>query len=294
MGVRMSKGTEAISMNATAPVKIRGKNLKPSRIPAVTVFNTLKHKHTVQHIYRRVLKHQYFYTGMNHHYDIFVFAWSQNNTRQLFEDNRHMKDPAAVNQMLRDIEEALDTAPPYEIYRRNWEGPNGAKFLHDWIDMTEYGRWFEGCMLYGDGWIEYALDEHFTKLKIEQIKHKYETQLNRMRMLHDDFLYYYGVKKEFERECRWEISHYKKTVHRSVTQRFWDWPYIYPKEIEAAGAWGDPMRSATSPDLSDMAQWCRDEEKIYDKDLICTMRFLSMPIPNYIPWCPGKIHDFAL
>ena len=54
------------------------------------------------------------------------------------------------------------------------------------------------------------------------------------------------------------------------------------------------MRSASSPDLEDMAQWQRDEEKIWDKDLICTMRFFSMPIPSYIPWCPGRIHDFAV
>ena len=90
-------------------------------------------------------------------------------------------------------------------------------------------------MLYGDGWIEYSMDEHFTKLKIEEIKHKYETQLIHFRMMQDDFLYYYGMKKEFEKECRWEIAHYKKTVHRSYTQRFFEWPYIYPNEIEAAG-----------------------------------------------------------
>jgi len=290
----MSKGTESISASATTPVKLRGKNLIPSRVPAVTVFGTLKHKHSVQHFYRRALRYQYFYTGWNLHYDIFTFAWTQNNTRQLFEDNRNMKDPAAVNQMLRDIEEVLDKTPPYEQYMQCWKGPEGTKFMHDWMDMTEYGRWFEGCMLYGDGWIEYAMDEHFTKMKIELIKHKYETQLNRWRMDQDDFLYYYGIKKEFERECRWEIAAYKKTVHRSFTQRCLEWPYIYPKEIEAAGAWGDPMRSASSPDLQDAAQWARDEEKIYDKDIICTMRFLSMPIPNYIPWCPGKIHDFAV
>jgi len=294
MGVRMSKGTEAISMNATAPVKLRGPNLVPSKVPAVTVFGTLKHKNTVQHFYRRALKWQYFYTGINQNYDVYVFAWTQSNTRKLFEENRHMKDPAAVNQMLKDMEEAMDTIPPYDPHVYHWAGPTGNKFLHDWISDTEYGRWFEGCMLYGDGWIEYSMDEHFTKLKIEEIKHKYETQLTHFRMQQDDFLYYYGMKKEFEKECRWEIAHYKKTVHRSYTQRFFEWPYIYPNEIEAAGAWGDPMRSASSPDLDDMAQWQRDEEKIWDKDLICTMKFFSMPIPSYIPWCPGRIHDFAV
>jgi len=281
-------------MNATAAVKKRGRNLKPSKVPAVTVFGTLKHKQTIQHFYRRVLKQQYFYTGINYHYDLYVFAWTAGNTRQLFEENRHMKEPAAVNQMLRDIEDCLDATPIYDKHLYHWQGPFGNKFLHDWIHDTEYGRWFEGCMLYGDGWIEYAMDEHFTKLKIESIKHKYETQVNRVRMQHDDFLWYYGCKKEYEREARWEISCYKKHVHRSFTQRVWEWPYIYPKEVEAAGAWGDPMRSASSPDLQDMAQWARDEEKIYDKDVICTDKFFSLPIPNYIPWCPGKVHDFAI
>jgi len=295
MGVRMSKGTESISMNATAPVKLRGKTLIPSKVPAVTVFNTLKHKHTIQHFYRRSLKIQYFWTGLRANYDPWVFSWTQANTRKLFEEQRHHKDPAAVNQMLRDVEEGLDSIPPYDAHLYHWQGPYASKFQHDWIQDSEYGRWFEGCMLYGDGWIEYSMDEHYTKLKIEQIKHKFEAQLQGVRkQMSEDFLLFYGMKKEFERECRWEIAHYKKTVHRSWTQRMWEWPYIYPKEIEAAGAWGDPMRSASSPDLEDMAQWCRDEEKIWDKDLICTMRFTTMPVASYIPWCPGKIHDFTL
>lgn len=281
-------------MNATAPVKLRFKNLTPSMVPPVTVFGTQKHKATVQHFYRRILRHQFYWTGYNIHFDPYVFTWTANNTRALFEDNRHIKDPAAVNQMLKDVEEALDKCLPYNPHEYVWQGPQGKKHQHDFMQDTEHGRWAEGCMLYGDGWIEYCMDEHFTKLKIEQVKHKHETQLTEMRKRQDDFLYYYGMKKEFEREARWEIAWYKKTVHRSKMQFVWEWPYIYPKEIEAAGAWGDPLRSASSPDLNDMANWMRDEAKIYDKDKLCTMKFFGMPAPSYIPWCPGKISDFTL
>eukprot|EP00494_Astrolonche_serrata_P034380 UN34649 len=161
----MSKGTESISHNATAPVKLRGRNMKPSRTPAVTVFGTLRHKHAVQHIYRRCLKNQYFWTHFNNHFDPVVFNWTANNTRQLFDDNVNCKDPAAVNQMLRDIEDALDNVPAYDPHIWSWVGPKGSKFLHDWIEDHEMCRWFEGCMLYGDGWIEYSMDEHYTKLK---------------------------------------------------------------------------------------------------------------------------------
>ena len=109
-------------MNATAPVKLRGPNLVPSKVPAVTVFGTLKHKNTVQHFYRRALKWQYFYTGIAQNYDVYVFAWTQSNTRKLFEENKHMKDPAAVNQMLKDMEEALDRIPVFDQHYYHWQG----------------------------------------------------------------------------------------------------------------------------------------------------------------------------
>merc|ERR1719273_1930748 len=128
------------------------------------------------------------------------------------------------------VEEYLDSYENWKhAWLHTWKGPDGNYFHADYPARfpPHACEFYEGCMKYSDGWIEYSLSEWAARMEIMMEKRKYKVLLNEIQFTTLDFIEFMSAKKVLEEELDTKIGEIKKRVGKSEWDFAWDWPYNF-------------------------------------------------------------------
>lgn len=187
-----------------------------------------EHKWAVKYLYRRMLRHQKEVCGYSPRKFDFC-AW---RTRQEFDKCAHMSDVLVIKAMMKDMEEALEAVVPFDPYLHCWNGPESTNMDRDYATDKDLCEWHEGIMHYGDGWLEYSMDDYYTNKMVDEIKARHEVMLQGQARVSNNYVQWLMIKKTTEEEIEWQTNQLMSTVNKTNWAMLWDWPYNFPLEYD--------------------------------------------------------------